>query len=834
MGVKVSVRSSAHWLSFAACCIVSVQGVAQPSAPPPPAIATSRDLIQFDIPAQRADRALTAFARQAGVTLVFRYEDASRRRANALVGRHSLVDGLDILLRDTGLQGAVETSPHLVIRAGAASASTTTPPQETTMNDGTRKPAMRLGFLSGFIALVAGNGTALAQDAARTAGGQAVAPTTLEEVVVTARKRSERQIDVPIALTSISGDALDQRGVSSVGAALSEVPGVNIYDRGGSYKLSIRGISTSLGSNENGYYLDDLPFTGVTVPLNPDVRAWDIDRIEVLRGPQGTLFGEGSMGGTVRILTRDPEFNDWDAKLSLSGSSTSDGGTNRGAKAMINIPLVDDRLALRLAGTKEKFPGWIDNVVTGAQNVNLLEYTSYRAKLRFQPTDALSVGASYWHYKVDGPGGTSTADDRGDADQGVSLAAVIEYSLVGFSAAYDFGPVELAYSFADNSFELPQRGALFGGTLEASILIDVRSNELRLASQGDGPLQWTLGAYKREALRRDAVVFALFGLNNTSRTDATSEALFGEATWSLSSAPIDLTLGLRSVREDLKGQEANSGVPTPPAGGKYNSTNPRFIVAWRPNEAWRVYASAAKGYRSGQLQPSVSKGIGGALGIPLPDALSDDSIWTYELGTKASLADNRATFEAAIYQSDWKDVTVRIPLGATGFNGLINSKGIDVQGLEASLTTLLGEAWRLNLNASYSDAVFAGTVPGTGIKDGSPVDDHAKTTASMSLDYTTTVFGDLTGTGRFGVQYASERDFPSFGPPQYLPGDTTTTMELRFGLESRHWGVQLFVDNLTDEDGAISPRAAQQVPGALPTATRFRPRTIGLQVNLKL
>ena len=702
------------------------------------------------------------------------------------------------------------------------------------MNDGTRKPAMRLGFLSGFIALVAGNGTALAQDAARTAGGQAVAPTTLEEVVVTARKRSERQIDVPIALTSISGDALDQRGVSSVGAALSEVPGVNIYDRGGSYKLSIRGISTSLGSNENGYYLDDLPFTGVTVPLNPDVRAWDIDRIEVLRGPQGTLFGEGSMGGTVRILTRDPEFNDWDAKLSLSGSSTSDGGTNRGAKAMINIPLVDDRLALRLAGTKEKFPGWIDNVVTGAQNVNLLEYTSYRAKLRFQPTDALSVGASYWHYKVDGPGGTSTADDRGDADQGVSLAAVIEYSLVGFSAAYDFGPVELAYSFADNSFELPQRGALFGGTLEASILIDVRSNELRLASQGDGPLQWTLGAYKREAIRRDAFVFALFGLNNTSRTDATSEALFGEATWSLSSAPIDLTLGLRSVREDLKGQEANSGVPTPPAGGKYNSTNPRFIVAWRPNEAWRVYASAAKGYRSGQLQPSVSKGIGGALGIPLPDALSDDSIWTYELGTKASLADNRATFEAAIYQSDWKDVTVRIPLGATGFNGLINSKGIDVQGLEASLTTLLGEAWRLNLNASYSDAVFAGTVPGTGIKDGSPVDDHAKTTASMSLDYTTTVFGDLTGTGRFGVQYASERDFPSFGPPQYLPGDTTTTMELRFGLESRHWGVQLFVDNLTDEDGAISPRAAQQVPGALPTATRFRPRTIGLQVNLKL
>lgn len=814
--------------------MVSVQGVSQSSAGAPSVTSVSRDLIQFDIPSQRADRALTAFARQAGVTLLFRYEDASRRRANALVGRHSLADGLDILLQDTGLLGTVETSPHLVIRAGAASASTTTPPQETTMNDGSRKPPMRLGLLSGFMALVAGNGTALAQDAARVDGGQSVVPTTLEEVVVTARKRSERQIDVPIALTAITGDALDQRGVPSIGSILGEVPGVNIYDRGLSYKLSIRGVSTSLGSNENGYYLDDLPFTGVTVPINPDVRAWDIERIEVLRGPQGTLFGEGSMGGTVRILTRDPDFNDWDAKLSLSGSSTSDGGTNRGAKAMVNIPLVDDRLALRLAGTKEKFPGWIDDVVSGARNVNELEFTSYRAKLRFQPTDALSLNASYWHYKADAPGGPSDADDAGDANQGIRLATSVEYSLVGASAVYDFGPVRLSYLFADNSFALPQNGSLFGGTLKAAIDIDVRSNELRLASKSDGPLQWTVGAYRREALRRDAFVFAFFGINNQSDTDATSEALFGEATWSMSSVPIDLTLGLRSVREELKGQESNAGVAEPSVSGEYKSTNPRFIVAWRPNDAWRFYASAAKGYRSGQLQPSVSKGIGAALGIPLPDALSDDSIWTYEIGTKASLADNRATFEAAVYQSDWKELTVRIPLGLTGFNGLINSKGIDVQGVEASLTTLLGKAWRLNLNASYSDAVFKGTVAGTGIKDGSPVDDHAKTTASMSLDYTTTVFGDLTGTGRFGLQYASERDFPSFGPPQYLPGDATTTMELRFGLESRHWGVQLFVDNLTDEDGAISPRAAQQVPGALPTATRFRPRTIGLQVDLKL
>ena len=466
MTIETSVRALVRSLALCACLALPVGANAQSLAAPRAAAGSSpASVIDFDIPAQRADRALTAFARQAGVTLVFRYEEASRRRANALVGRHPLAEGLEILLRDTGLQGAVETAPHLVIRAGTLSATLNdTPKENTTMNEDPRRSSLRTGLLSGFIALVAGT-PAVAQDAARATGAEAAGPVTLEEVVVTARKRSEKQIDVPIALTTFSGEDLDRRGVQGIGAVLAEAPGVNLYDRGGSYKLSIRGISTSLGSNENGYYLDELPFTGVTVPINPDVRAWDIDRIEVLRGPQGTLFGEGSMGGTVRILTRDPEFNEWDARLSLFGSSTSDGGTNRGAKAMVNIPIVDDRLALRLAGTKEKFPGWIDDAVTGAQDLNRYDYTSYRAKLKFKPTEKFSLGASYWHYKADGPGGDSTADDAGDADRGVRLASAVEYSLAGATADYDFGPVALSYSFADNvrhRQQEPDQGRLGG------------------------------------------------------------------------------------------------------------------------------------------------------------------------------------------------------------------------------------------------------------------------------------------------------------------------------------------------------------------------------------
>lgn len=451
----------------------------------------------------------------------------------------------------------------------------------------------------------------------------------LADVVVTARKREERLLDVPIAVTAFGGDALARRGVNSVTDFLQEAPGVSVYPRGsGAFKIAIRGISTSLGSNENGYYLDELPFTGVTVPINPDVRSWDLERVEVLRGPQGTLFGEGSMGGTVRILTRDAQFNEWQGQVAVVGSDTaSGGGTNHAYKGMLNVPIVDDRLALRLGATKEKVDGWLRDAATGAEGINTQDIETYRAKLRFQPTERLSIGAAYWKYEGTFPR-DNTGDDEGNAGTGVALAVQTNYRLYGASVNYDFGPASVFYSYANNSLEIGQTGQLFGGTLTSVIPIDVKSHELRVSSGAGGSLQWTLGAYRRDADRNDSFVFALFGIDNGSATETRSEALFGEATYTLASVPVDLTLGLRSVREKLAGIETNAGVPTTPVDRTYRSTNPRVTVAWRPNDAWRVYASAAKGYRSGQLQPSVSLALAGPLGIPLPAALEDDSIWT--------------------------------------------------------------------------------------------------------------------------------------------------------------------------------------------------------------
>ena len=690
----------------------------------------------------------------------------------------------------------------------------------------------RLAFITAMLAA----SPALAQEEPDSAP-QTSAETSRDSedtIIVTARKREERAVDVPIALTAVSGEALELRGADNLADFLQEAPGVGVYDQGsGSQKITIRGISTSLGANENGYYLDDLPFTGVTVPIAPDVRAWDLDRVEILRGPQGTLFGEGSMGGTVRILTKGADLDEWEAKGSAYVSSTEDGGTNRGIKGALNAPIVPGVLAVRVAGTGEKLPGWIDNASTGGTNLNDQTFTTFRAKARFDPTERLSFTGSYWFYKGNFPGGGSTASDDGEPSQSATLSGGFKYRLYGATARYDLGGAEAFYSYSHNKLDLPQSGSLFGGTLDANIGITVDAHEARIASSGDGPLQWTLGGYVRDAVRADAFVFALFGIDNIDRTDSKARALFGEGTYTLPFAPIDFTAGLRYYHEKLGGFEANSGVVTPDIGDTYQSWNPRVSVAWHPNPNATIYASAAKGFRAGQLQPSVSLALAGPMGINLPAALAQDSIWSYEIGGKAELFNRLLTIEGALYYSDWKDVAVRIPIGATGFNGLINSNGTTTKGAELSIVLRPAAGLTLTASGSYVDATYSGAVPGTGIVEGAVVDDVAKFTANASVDYRTTLATGLDGYARIGWQHSTPRQFVAF--PGFLPGDTIDRIDARVGVDLDRLSIALFADNLTNDRGATSYRSVQPIaPGVNDiTANRLRPRTIGVELTAR-
>ena len=307
----------------------------------------------------------------------------------------------------------------------------------------------------------------------------------------------------------------------------------------------MRGVSTTLGANANGYYLDDAPFTGVTVPISPDVRAWDLERIEVLRGPQGTLFGEGSLGGTIRIITAAPRLDAWEAKADEYVSTTRSGGINEGIKAAFNAPLIGDVLAVRLAGTHEVLPGWIDDAAGGRRNINQERYDTLRAKMLFRPSPRLTLNASYWRYDSSNPIDGSAATDDGQASKATILQNRTMYRQYAASLRYDLGWAQAFYSFSKSTFALPVDGSFAQVALDTSVRIAVDTDEVRLGSTSPGPWQWTIGGYLRAARRNDVVDVPAYAILGNSATDSDAGAMFGDATYRLPFAAIDVSAGLR-------------------------------------------------------------------------------------------------------------------------------------------------------------------------------------------------------------------------------------------------------------------------------------------------
>ncbi|MBI5268166.1 MAG: TonB-dependent receptor [Burkholderiales bacterium] len=751
-----------------------------------PAAAAAGAQFTFDIPAQPAADALPRFIEQTRFQLLYSPEAVNGVTTRAVTGAMTAREALARMLAGSGIEIA-----------------------DTGHNAATLRPT----------------GAAEEQQADSSAASQST-------IVVTARKSAERMFDVPIAMSAVTGATLARRGAAGITEALRDVPGVGIVDNGGGLvRLSIRGVATSLGANENGYYLDDLPFTGVTVPISPDVRAWDLERVEVLRGPQGTLFGEGSMGGTVRILTARPRLGEFGFAGLVGVSRTDGGGTNPTAKAMVNVPL-GETVALRVAATHENLSGWISSADGSVPRTNDSHVDTARIRARIEPVDRLSIDLSHWRYDARFGAGNN-ATEAGRQPSSAALKPDLNYMLNGVTVNYDFDSVSLFYSYARNTFSLPQTGSLLGGTLVSSIDIDVSSHELRVASQSARPLRWTAGLYVRNASRSDTLDFALFGLNNASDTDSHARAAFAEASYMLPSLPVELTAGLRYYHDRLQGQDSNSGVPTAPTDFSFHSTNPRLSVAWKPNHDLQVYTSASKGFRSGQNQGLVSLGIADGLGITLPPSIRPDSIWTYELGTKASLLDRRLIVEAALFHSKWDDLAVRRPLGATGFNGLINSNGVVIDGIEASMAWDVTPDFDLTLGGAYVDARYKADVPGTGIQKGMKVDEISPLSVSAATSYRFPAFG-WQGTARLGAVHTKARELPSFALSQ--PGDAITTVDARLSFSNGPWTVAVYADNLNNERGAVSARTVQPTgPDTSDVyAQRLRPRTLGMELRYAL
>lgn len=674
---------------------------------------------------------------------------------------------------------------------------------------------------------------ALAQDSA--------APRNLlEEVVVTAQKREQRVLDVPISMTAFTDDTLTDIGASQLADFLQTAPGVGIIDsQSGTQNLQIRGINSTFGNAPVGYYLDELPFSLIGNTQVPDVRTYDLERVEVLRGPQGTLYGDGSIGGTVRILTKEPDLSEFGARLDITGMQTEDGDSSYQAQGMINVPLAEDTAALRLVATWEDFGGWVDNTSSGVENQNEREVDTYRGKFRWMPTEKLDIVLSAWHSSQEATGDAQSLDDRttffpaSDFDTEYDLySATVRYSFENFdllSATSLMDYTQLSTTFLELG---PPIGAVpfFESTEQ-----DVLSQEIRLTSTTPGSLRWTAGLFYRNIERDTGAELPAFGITQVLDFESTAYAVFGELTWALLDERLDVTVGLRYFEEDRDFSEEIDPfllgliqLFDPSFDGmvseSFDSTNPRFNVKYMLNEDWSVYGNISKGFRTGQTQPAISLGLAILGGIEIPSGIDPESMWSYEIGTKGTFLDGRATLEAAAFFNDWEDLQVAVAV-TPQVRALRNGGTAESRGVELAFTYLPVENLQLRLSGGYVDAEFTESVEGINISDGDRIPDVPELTVAASGTYRWSVGDGLQGFAYGAAQYASERtDGINFAQD----GDSTVRVDARVGVEGDRWGAYLFGENIFDEDGAVSPL----LPGAFGITTRLRPMTYGVQLRL--
>ncbi|MBW7945596.1 MAG: TonB-dependent receptor [Sphingomonadaceae bacterium] len=742
-----------------------------------------------------------------------------------------------------------------------------------------------LSFFLAATALAGVSGTAAAQDVAG------------DVIIITALKRDTNLQDTPISISAITGDAISNSGVQSIADLNSSVPSLSFVDGGPSQRrVVIRGIQAA-GEPTVGTYYDETPVTGVIGAGNdaggstPELRLFDVERVEVLRGPQGTLYGSGSMGGTLRVIYRKPT-NEFDAAIDTSLSATKHGGANFEGSAMLNVPIVEDKVAVRATGFYRKADGYIDNTTLGIKDVNEQKYYGGRLLLRLTPTEDLTVDAAYYmnRSRTDTPSWTLSSG-KYNSDALTRQPMRDDVDLFSLTAAYDFGGVVLtatgSYMERDIStvsdvsrfIRSTRTAAGCGARLNGSAsipcegaqladyyaLVDSQSTsalfpqqnmeawtaELRLSSDGTGPLNWTVGGFfsdrdihvENPQVNADPVTGAiLYPLQiATSRyiNDSLRQvAAFGELSYDVTDR-LNLTAGIRYFRydKDINGETTLGSIlvgavvrPLSFVDSSEDGTVLKFNASYKITDDVLFYAEASQGFRPG----GANQVIGLAQELT---PYTSDSLWNYEAGLKTTLLDRRLTLNMDVFQIDWSDmqISTRTPNGAFAYIGNAGKARIRGFELEGSLRPVDGLS--ISGNLAYLDAKLTEDQPNAGTPiapaagfDGDRIPFVPKFTAGLSAQYVWGVTEGLNGFFRVDANHVggSWSDFrPAYVYTRYI--DDYEVANLRVGIEEADnaWGVYVFVNNLFD-DTAITRSTSSAIAQNRTLVNSVTPRTVGL------
>ncbi|MEI9992945.1 MAG: TonB-dependent receptor [Rhizomicrobium sp.] len=698
-------------------------------------------------------------------------------------------------------------------------------------------------------ALLAG---AAAVPLATPAFADAAAPVDkVETVVVTAEKRPEALQSAPVAITALTGAKMEQMGGSDLSDFAGAIPGLSFQnDRAGENRTTIRGISEIGGTAPSvGIYIDEIPvtaFTGEQINL----KSFDVDRIEVLRGPQGTLYGEGSEGGTIRVVTNKPDASGFSAGLRATVSDTDHGGANGDVAGMVNIPIIDDVLALRAVALWSDYDGWTTNPDIGATHYNKNTSSTVRFALRFTPDPKWTIDASYIHQysRSDGPSvsdldyvyAAPTAEPRNDKVDIYNLTVARDLDFATLTSATGYF-VRSSFSRNDFSTEAPLASFIFGTPIDTVAILrpndqKVFTEELRLVSNGDGPFQWTLGGFydnnylfianSTVTSPAEPGVFDL-EVGDTSR----QYAVFGEASYAITDA-LHVTGGLRYFEQDRDTKASVSGVvPLLFTGVNFTDLSQKasvshvtekVSVSYDVSDKALVYATASSGFRAGDINPYAFMFPGA------PTSFGPESLWNYEIGAKTSWFDDRLVADGDLFYIDWSDLIVDAATPNPLFGYSFNAGKAHSQGIELELTAIPVEGLELSLGETYTEATLDSVKPGAAATAGSTLPFVPWFKTSGSAQYTFPLFGTgFAGRVRADV-FSNSGTYSLISNAPYSVSEGYTQVNLRAGVVGDDWDLMLFADNVGDTKGELS---ASQSETGTDQWVLIRPRTIGLTLN---
>ena len=730
--------------------------------------------LYFDIPPSKAPEALNLFAQQADIQLLYPFDLVKDLRLKGLTGRYGIKQGAEKLLAGTCLEVDASSAGKLVLSSNNHSRGF------WFMKN---NKCGKTGILSVFLAGIA----ALSASAEESSSRQRIM--MLEEVVVTAQKREESLQETPIAITAFSTRDLEGQRISNVMDLANKVPSLNLVPFAGTRvapNLFIRGMGNlntqSTNDMATGIYIDGVP-VGRGIGLAADFA--DLERIEVLRGPQGTLWGRNTTAGAINFVTRKPS-NEFSGSVQLTAGSWKE----RSGRASINVPF-NDKLFARISYMRTENDGWVDNHASLQNQINFNEdheKEAIKLAVRYEVNENFTMDYGYdsssmiygnhFYQIVDGP--LAVGGRQEDATPGLGLSpSDTDVSGHNLTLTWSIGDLTLksitAYRDLDSKTHMNFIDIF---TQDRTMNQDQLSQELQIIGDSpDGRLRYVAGLFyiKEEA---DETLLSSFAggalLDDWSvQAEARSTAVFGQVTWTppILEDRLELTLGLRYTDDSREADKiyTNPGF-TPAITGlalqgdtSFNSLDPMLTLAYAFSDNINGYLKFSTGYRAGGFNTQSTPAFFSA-------GFDQEEVKAYEIGLKSKLFNNRASLNIAAFQNDYKDLQVDQARTPPIFVDTLNAGEATIKGLELEGSAILTTGLSVNFFYAYLDPEYDSYVDG-GVELASvrvmPNAPDWQMGAGLTYEFPSTKFGDLI----LNVDYRAQDDFYSNPKKETLSSD---------------------------------------------------------------